>query len=74
MSTEWVLVPLSFVAFATVAAVMFFRTQRAKVEAEGGAHYRQLAEETLRNQRMLLEEVQRMNRSLQEIERLLREV
>lgn len=59
---------------AIVGIVMYFRTQRARAESEGGGEYKRLAEEAVRTQRTLLEETQRMNQTLKEIERLLREV
>lgn len=69
---------VSIVLFTSIVAIVgivaYFRTQRAKAEAEGGGEYKQLAEEAVRTQRVLLEETQRMNHTLKEIERLLREV
>ena len=69
-----VFIPIAFF-FATVLAigvVMYFRAERAK--AMGGGDYRKLADEAVRGQRVLLDEMQRMNTTLKEIERLLREV
>ncbi|MBW3582022.1 MAG: hypothetical protein KY455_02890 [Euryarchaeota archaeon] len=57
-----------------IVAVIHYRTERAKAEAQAGGDYRRLAEEAVRSQRIVLEEVQRMNATLKEIERLLREV
>ena len=57
---------------ASIAIVMYFRNERAKVS--GGGDYQKLAEEAVRGQRVLLDEMQRMNATLKEIERLLREV
>lgn len=57
-----------------IGVVMYFRTERAKAVASGGGEYQRLAEEAVRGQRILLEEMQRMNTTLKEIERLLREV
>lgn len=57
---------------ASIAIVMYFRNERAKVA--GGGDYQKLAEEAVRGQRVLLDEMQRMNATLKEIERLLREV
>ncbi|MEA3200449.1 MAG: hypothetical protein QOE90_1877 [Thermoplasmata archaeon] len=57
-----------------VGIVLYFRHERIKVEAGGGGDYRRLAEEAVRGQRLVLEETQRMNATLKEIERLLREV
>jgi len=59
---------------AAIGVVMHYRTERAKAMSEGGGDYRKLAEEAVRGQRVMLEEVQRMNATLKEIERLLREV
>ena len=76
MVESWVFVPLG--AFLTAMIVVglsaYFRTERAKAEASGGGDYRRLADEAVRGQRVLLEEMQRMNATLKEIERLLREV
>lgn len=68
----WVPVSLFFAVVASIAIVMYFRTERAK--ASGGGDYQKLAEEAVRGQRVLLDEMQRMNATLKEIERLLREV
>jgi hypothetical protein len=70
------LIPLAFFAAIVVIVwlVMHYRTQRAKYAAAGGGDYKRLADEALRGQRVLLDEVQRMNATLKEIERLLREV
>lgn len=57
-----------------IGVVMYFRTERVKAQSMGGGDYKRLAEEAVRGQRVLLEEVQRMNTTLKEIERLLREV
>lgn len=59
---------------AAIGVVMYFRTERAKAMSSGGGNYERLAEEAVRGQRVLLEEMQRMNTTLKEIERLLREV
>ena len=76
MAEAWVLVPIG--AFVMIIAVvwssMWFRAQKAKYETSGGGDYRRLADEAVRGQRVLLEEMQRMNTTLKEIERLLREV
>lgn len=73
---EDVLIP--FIIFAAIVAVVFivarYRAEKLRVEAAGGDDYRRLAEEAVRAQRSMLEEVQRMNATLREIERLLREV
>lgn len=69
-------IPIAFF-FAIVIAigvVMYFRTERAKAMSSGGGNYQKLAEEAVRGQRVLLDEMQRMNTTLKEIERLLREV
>ena len=69
-----VFIPIAFfvAVVAAIGLIMYFRNQRAI--AGGGGDYRKLAEEAVRGQRVLLEEVQRMNATLKEIERLLREV
>lgn len=67
-------IALFFSIVVAISVVMHFRTERAKVLAAGGGDYQRLAEEALRGQRVLLEEMQRMNVTLKEIERLLREV
>lgn len=74
MADVEILVPIAlFIAVvAAIGIVMYFRNQRAQYS--GGGDYHQLAEEAVRGQRVLLEEVQRMNQTLKEIERLLREV
>lgn len=71
---EWIPIVMFLTIPLIVGVVMYYRTQRAKAEAEGGGAYRQLAEEAVRGQRALLDEIQRMNTTLKEIERLLREV
>ena len=74
VAEEWIPIVFFIAAVAIVAIVMFYRTERAKAQAMGGGDYRKLAEEALATHRMLLDETQRMNASLKEIERLLREV
>ncbi|HET6403322.1 MAG TPA: hypothetical protein VFH78_01640 [Candidatus Thermoplasmatota archaeon] len=76
MAEVWVLVPIGFFLsiVAVIGLIMYFRTERAKALAAGGGNYQRLAEEAVRGQRVLLEEMQRMNVTLKEIERLLREV
>lgn len=59
---------------AALGLALYFRNEKAKIVSGGGAEYRQLAEEAVRGQRVLLEEVKAMNASLREIEKLLREV
>jgi hypothetical protein len=73
-SEVFVFVALSLAIVAIIGLVQYFRTQRAKAEAAGGGDYRRLAEEAVQAQRSLLEEVRRMNTTLKEIERLLKEV
>lgn len=68
----WIPVAFFFAVVASIAIVMYYRTERAKVA--GGGDYQKLAEEAVRGQRVLLDEMQRMNSTLKEIERLLREV
>lgn len=71
-----VFIPMVFfiAIVAAIGVVMHFRNEREKVRAAGGAEYRKLAEEAVASQKTLLDEVQRMNATLREIERLLREV
>lgn len=71
---EWIPIVFFFAVVAAIAIVMYYRTERAKAMASGGGDYQRLAEEAVRGQRVLLEEMQRMNTTLKEIERLLREV
>ena len=68
-----VFIPMVFFVsiVAAIGIVMYFRTQRAKYQ---GGDYQRLAEEAVRGQRVLLDEMQRMNQTLKEIERLLKEV
>jgi len=70
------LVPLGgmLMTILIVVTALYFRNERFKAENDGGSKYRELAEEALRGQKALLDEVKRMNTSLREIERLLREV
>jgi hypothetical protein len=70
----WIPVAFFFAVVAIIGIIMYYRTERAKAEAGGGGDYHRLAEEAVRGQRVLLEEMQRMNTTLKEIERLLREV
>lgn len=76
MEEEAVLIPL--IVFGAIVAmvwlIMHFRTQKAKAMAGSNLEYRALAEEAVRGQRVLLEEVKAMNGTLREIEKLLREV
>ncbi|HUR68135.1 MAG TPA: hypothetical protein VM370_02735 [Candidatus Thermoplasmatota archaeon] len=71
-----VFIPIAFflAVVAAIGVVMYFRTEKAKAQSLGGGNYQRLAEEAVRGQRVLLEETQRMNATLKEIERLLREV
>lgn len=71
-----VLIPIVFLlaVVAAIGIIMHFRTEKAKALAAGGGEYQRLAEEAVRGQRVLLEEMQRMNTTLKEIERLLKEV
>jgi hypothetical protein len=74
MVDSYIFIPITFfgMVVAIVALIMYYRTERAK--HTGGGDYHKLAEEAVRGQRILLDEVQRMNTTLKEIERLLREV
>ena len=71
---EWIPIAMAMAAVAIVAIVMHFRNERIKVQAAGGGDYRRLAEEAVNAQRAMVEETQRMNATLREIEKLLREV
>ena len=71
---EWIPIIFFICVVVAIGVVMYFRTQRATAIAAGGGDYQRLAEEAVRGQRVLLEEMQRMNTTLKEIERLLREV
>lgn len=68
----WVPITFFLMVVAIVAIVSFSNTMRARFT--GGGNYQKLAEEAVRGQRVLLDEMQRMNQTLKEIERLLREV
>ncbi|MHB8605809.1 MAG: hypothetical protein ACYDCK_11195 [Thermoplasmatota archaeon] len=69
-------VPLAGIAMvvALVAIIMYYRNERVKHESTGGGDYRRLAESAVASQKILLDEIQKMNATLHEIERLLREV
>lgn len=67
----WIPIALFVCTVAAIGIVMYFRTQRARYQ---GGDYQRLAEEAVRGQRVLLDEMQRMNQTLKEIERLLKEV
>lgn len=70
----WVLVPVTF--FASIASViiagLYFWNERKK--HEGGGDYRRLAEEAVRGQQAVLAEVGKLNATLKEIARILKEV
>lgn len=70
----WIPIVMFLSIVLAIGVVMYFRTERAKAMTAGGGDYQRLAEEAVRGQRVLLEEMQRMNATLKEIERLLREV
>jgi len=72
VSGDWIPIALFGMVVAIVGLVLYYRNERLK--HSGGGDYQKLAEEALRGQRVLLEEIQRMNTTLKEIERLLREV
>jgi len=76
MADVGILIPIALFLCVVIAIglVMYFRTERAKAVAAGGGDYQRLAEEAVRGQRVLLDEMQRMNTTLKEIERLLKEV
>lgn len=71
---EWIPIIFFVCVVVAIAVVMYFRTERAKAMSSGGGNYQKLAEEAVRGQRVLLDEMQRMNTTLKEIERLLKEV
>ena len=80
MTDFWFLVPIITV-FAVFGAIVLivryvteYRAATRRIDSEGGGMYRRLAEETVASHRVLLEEIRAMNKTLQEIERLLREV
>ncbi len=70
----WIPIAAFGMIVAIIGMLFYYRHERLKVEAGGGGEYRKLAEEAVRGQRLVLDEVQRMNATLKEIERLLREV
>ncbi len=76
MADVEILIPLAFFASVVTAIglIMYFRNQRTIAQAAGGGDYQRLAEEAVRGQRVLLAEIQTMNTTLKEIERLLKEV
>lgn len=69
-----ILITLFLSIVAIVGLSLHFRNEKAKVLAGGGGEYKRLAEEAVRGQQILLEEVRAMNAHLREIEKLLREV
>jgi hypothetical protein len=76
MGAEEVLIPLGGMLMIVIIVylIVYVTVQRAKLRASGGGDYQRLAEEAVRAQRTMLEETKRMNETLKEIERLLREV
>lgn len=72
VSGEWIPIMAILVTGALIGLSMYFRNQRARYS--GAEDYRKLAEEATRGQKALLAQMREMNESLQEIERLLREV
>lgn len=69
---EWIPLMAILVTGVLIGMAMYFRNQRARYA--GSEDYRKLAEEATRGQKALLNQMREMNESLQEIERLLREV
>lgn len=69
MAAEDIIIP--FVIFGAivliVAIVARYRAEKMKVQAAGGDEYRRLAEESVKSQRAVLDEVQRMNATLREV-------
>lgn len=80
MAEVWVLVPVSAIAFLFITIILVtkyitqHRSEARRLSVEGGGDYRRLAEEAVQGQRVLLDEVRRMNATLAEIERVLKEV
>lgn len=80
MADIWVLVPLVAIGFTLGGIVLIvkyvfdYRSNVRRYQAEGGTEYRRLAEEAVSSQKALTEEVRRMNQTLAEIERVLKEV
>lgn len=69
---EWIPILAILVTGVLIGLGMYFKNQRVRYSGTGD--YRKLAEEATRGQKALLEQMRQMNESLQEIERLLREV
>lgn len=69
-----ILVPITLFLMigAVIISWLYFRKEKATVTA--GEDYQDLAEEAVRGQRVLLEEIEQMNETLEEIETLLKEV
>jgi hypothetical protein len=76
VSAEGIVIPIAGMSFtiAIIGLIFYYRHERLKIQSSGGGDYHKLADEAVRGQRLVLEEVQRMNQTLKEIERLLREV
>lgn len=72
VSGEWIPILAILVTGVLIGMGMYFRNQRTRYS--GTEDYRKLAQEATRGQKALLEQMRQMNESLQEIERLLREV
>ncbi len=72
----WVLVPLASMAlvFGVIWVITNYFVQRTRARSQPDASYRALAEEAVRSQKEQLEEIRKMNASLREVEKLLREV
>ena len=71
---EWIPIIMFLCAGAVIIAALYFRHQRLMAESSGGGDYRRLAEEAVRGQQTVLEEMKELNRTMGEIERLLKEV
>lgn len=80
MADVWVLVPVAAIGFTFISIILItkyitqYRAEARRLSVEGGGDYQRLAEEAVASQRTLLEEVRKMNGSLAEIERVLKEV
>jgi hypothetical protein len=76
MALEDYLVPVAF--FAMIVLIVYFttraRNERRRLEISGGGDFRGLAEDSVKAQQALTDEIRAMNATLKEIERLLSEV
>jgi F0F1-type ATP synthase membrane subunit a len=72
----WVLVPLAWavVVGLGISSYFGFRAAAARAASGAGSEFQKLAEEAVRAQRQMLDEIKGMNGTLKEIEKLLSEV